>query len=500
MIFKGLSSELISHKTDYMDDMSQDQSQLQPVNITVPESLDSAVAIQQIVEATSAANRTAGDLVERKKFRAAKIALCRAITLDPHNYLLWCNLSSIMWNLRAFEDALACAKTSLSLNPDAIHKSCAQALLSMGNALVSLGQYDTALKAFDEADRLDPLIPDSKWNRSLLLLLLGDYTSGFKDYDLRIDLRKEEGDKDADKYKSPLWAGESLKGKTLLVLHDQGYGDTILYSRFLMESKVQEAKQIHFSTVPQLASLMWEFQLQVPILNYAPLSFVFPGTPLPETDYHVYLGSLPKLCSLSQESIPPDPGFIQSRASKEILGNGEYKIDINEPNVSPALKVGICWSGRQDFARNDERSIPLKLFLSLAENPHIWLYSLQQPQNVSQEIYDLGAEQFIQDLSPQALEKGWLGTATAILQLDLVVTCCTSVAHLAGVLGVPCWVLLHTEPYWIWGIEGSSSPWYPSVRLFRQRSDRRGDWTCVLEEVRSELVKLIQTKIRKAGV
>ncbi len=93
------------------------------------------------------------------------------------------------------------------------------------------------------------------------------------------------------------------------------------------------------------------------------------------------------------------------------------------------------------------------------------------------------------------MQKGWLGTATAILQMDVVVTCCTSIAHLAGVLGVPTWVCLHTEPYWIWGTEKDSTLWYPNIRLFRQRKDRRADWTCVLEEVRSELSKLVLQKM-----
>lgn len=446
---------------------------------------------QEVSEVLVEANKMAGQLVEQKKFRGAKVALCRALTIDPTNFVLWANLSAVLWNLRSYEDAFTAAKTSLQFNNHEDPKSRVQSYLGMGNACMSLGQYDLALKAFDEASALDPLQLDAKWNKTLLLLLLGDYTSGLKDFDLRIDWHRRQKDKTVqtkiseERYKSPIWNGEDLTDKSILVLHDQGYGDTILYSRFLAEIP---CRAIHVSTVPQLAALMWEYHGQVPGLR-----FVFPGTPLPRTDYHVYMGSLPRILNTTRETIPQDPGFIWTRTFREL--SKDFHIEIGEPKVQPAIKVGICWSGREDFSRNDERRIPLRLMLSLAENPHIWLYSLQMPNQVSKEIGDLGAETFIQDLSGEIAEKGWVGTATAILQMDVVVTCCTSVAHLAAALGKPTWVLLHTEPYWIWGHEGGSTPWYPSARLFRQRHDRRGDWTCVLEEVRSELSKLVQQKM-----
>jgi tetratricopeptide (TPR) repeat protein len=416
--------------------------------------------------------------------------------MDSTNFVLWANLSAVLWNLRSFEDALSCAKTSLQLNNHEDPKSRIQAYLGIGNACTSLGQYDIALKAFDEASLLDPLQLDAKWNKTLLLLLLGDYTSGLKDFDLRIDWhhrQKNPGEKTSEeKYKSPQWDGEDLTDKSILVLHDQGYGDTILYSRFLSDVRVSypSARKVYVSTVHQLAALMWEYQRQI-----SNLEFVFPGAPIPQTDYHVHIGSLPRILGITRETIPEDPGFIFIRALAELALNGDSCIEIAEPKVQPAIKVGVCWSGRKDFARNDEREIPLRLMLSLAENPHIWLYSLQMPEGVASEIEELGANQFIQDLSSEMHQKGWIGTATAILGMDIVVTCCTSIAHLASILGKPTWVLLHTEPYWIWGHEGSSTPWYPSARLFRQRHDRRGDWTCVLEEVRSELSKLVEKKM-----
>lgn len=456
--------------------------------------------------AVHAANKMAGELVKAKKFRAAKVALCRALTAAPHHHELWSNLSSVLWSLRSYEDALMCARNSLQFNSSEDPRSRYGALMCVGNSSVSLGDYETALKAFNdilenmtnpnlwrkegEGEEHIQRILDARWNRSLLLLLMGRYREGFEGYHIRIDRDKADYEKDR-RYTSPLWRGEELHGKSVLLLHDQGYGDTLMYSRFI-PWLADISHKVYISVAPALIPLLYSYEERIVNLKFLPY-----GVPLPEVQYHTYLGSLPVefLKMNPQAQFPPvDDGYANIRRRVQAdLGDPGVAVQVPEPKGSPCLKIGICWSGRVDFARNDEREIPLRLFLALAESPAFWLYSFQMGPK-SAEIDELGAEPFIYNLDKEMQGKGWIGTATAMMQMDLILTCDTSIAHLAGALGVPCWVLLHVEPYWPWGAKDSSTPWYPSVRLFRQDPYRRGDWTCVIEKVRAELYGLFKQK------
>jgi tetratricopeptide (TPR) repeat protein len=468
--------------------------------IQLPQHTEEEQIERNLGAAIVAANSMAGQMVEAGKFRSAKVALCRALTAAPEHYEIWSNLSSVLWSLRSYEDAVMCAENSLQFSPPEFAPRV-KALCSKANSLVSLGMHHEALHIYDDViarapkddERLEKLILEARWNRSLLLLSLFNYERGFEDFHLRIDRDKKEHQLDK-RYTSPQWRGEPLEGKRILLLHDQGYGDTIMFSRFIpwLCDQVGYYGRVYMAVAPNLVPLLINFErLGVKFLHH--------GAPLPQVDYHTYLGSLASYAILSSPvtdvSLDRGASYIRSRV-REDFGEQGVKIQIQEPKASPALKIGICWSGRTDFKRNDERAIPLHLFLSLAESPALWLYSLQMGPK-SQEIEDLGAAPFIANLDREMQEKGWIGTATAIMQLDVVVTCCTSIAHLAGTLGVPCWVLLSTDPYWVWGTAEDSTPWYPSIRLFRQRRDRRGDWTCVMEEVRSELFNLLREKAKR---
>lgn len=445
------------------------------------------LVVRDYASAVFGAVKLAKDLMDQEKYRGAKIALCRALTVNPNDPILWRNMSSVLWGLRSYQDALGAAK--LSLQMDSNSPGQASAFTNLGNALVSTGDYKQALQAFDQALKMQPDQEAAKLNRSLMLLLTGNYEEGFKDYNIRVDWHQRNLEAE-ETYQSPTWKGESLSGKTIHIIQDQGLGDTILHSRFLLWDTLLQARKIYFSIHPQLAVLMWDYCKNVPNIE-----FTYPGAPPPDVDYHVHIGELTKMIVDSPDGIPPDPSFILSTTVSELNRiRSHAKITIPEPKVQPALKVGVIWSGRQDFARNDERMVPFRLLMSLSENPYIWLYSFQVG-GPEKEIHDLGASEFIYDLSPEIKHKGWLGTATAMLQMDIIVTCCTSSAHLAGSLGLPTWIMLHTEPYWIWGLESSASKWYPSARLFRQSIQRQGDWTIVVEQVRGELSKLVQQKL-----
>lgn len=439
------------------------------------------------VEAVAAVNRMAGDLVNGKKFSAAKVALCRAIAAMPENYELWANLSSVLWSLHAYEDSLQCAQTSLKCNPNQDYTRI-PALVSAGNAHMAMSRYDLALIFYNEAasfrDEEHPA-NDARWNRCLLNLAGGNYLEAWPDH----YLRAIHTGRIKDDLPGKMWEGESIHGKSLLVVHDQGTGDTIMFSRYLEEIiNNYMAVQVYLQIPVELFSLFGGFE----DLGIRLIPLGRNNTPrLPDVDYHCYFGDLPAIFKTTIHSIPrPSPLFL-AEVNKAQEESWKSNIHVDNPRIDGSLKVGICWTGSPHHPRDDIRNIPLRLLASLAENPRIWLYSLQMGK-ASEEVRELGLQYFVMDFSPQIQDKGWMGTASAMMQMDVIVTCDTSVAHLGGTLGKPTWVIIPTEPYWPWGNFDARTPWYPSVRLFRQVQEQRGSWLHPVEQVRGQLVSMIE--------
>jgi len=188
------------------------------------------------------------------------------------------------------------------------------------------------------------------------------------------------------------------------------------------------------------------------------------------------------------ENVYPEPGLLLKNAMR-------HKNSVTLPGVDDTmLKIGIAWTGNPQMKRNSERSVPLEEMLKLAELPNVVIYGLQIG---TQDINRLGADQLVCDLTHDIKSLGFAGTAAVMLNLDLVITCCTATAHLAGALGVPCWTLLCQNPYWMWLRDRSDSVWYPNTRLFRQK--KMCDWSPVIDEVKSELALYSVQSERKAA-
>jgi hypothetical protein len=213
------------------------------------------------------------------------------------------------------------------------------------------------------------------------------------------------------------------------------------------------------------------------------------GVPIPPCSYSVVIGSLPFHQHCTLETLPADPGLIRKRAE---VCMSMARANVPNPLGPNPFKVGICWTGNPGQDRNVERTVPLELLLSLAAHPNVWLYSLQAGPG-REELHRLGAEDLVFDLGGQMKERGLTVAATAVLQMDLVITCCTSIAHMAGALGVPTWVMLCRSPYWVWMHERGDSPWYPSVKLYRQ--SRQDDWKSVVQRVRDDLIDLVDARL-----
>ena len=421
----------------------------------------------------------ATQLLPARKYHAAIAATKRAIHVTPTSRELWTNLGSYYWNIQEYEEARAALQRALCIDPDYAPACCNLALV-----MASMQRHTDAERLFNRALEIDPDYLGCKWDRSLFRLARGDYEQGFAEYETRIPFRKQQGKRVYPEFEAPFWNGEDLTGKSIYVASEQGLGDTILFSRFL-PWLAQQAAQVYVCLSQPMTSLLWEFRDLITLLPE--------GIPIPKTDYAMVMGSLPHRYGITLETIPDDPGLILKR----VQGYHETSaIKLPAPEGPNPLRIGLCWTGNPEQDRNDERSIPFELMLGLVANPQVWGYSLQVGAGEA-DVYRAGAKQLINDLGPELRGRGLTAAGAVMLDLDLVITCCTSIAHLAGALGVPCWVVLCNDPYWLWLQGRSDSLWYPSLRLFQQPEP--GDWRSVMAEVQSELNRLLEQRILRHG-
>lgn len=356
------------------------------------------------------------------------------------------------------EEAAQCYQRALAINPEYLH-----ALNNLGAACRALGELDRAVECYRRVLARDPEYADAQWNLGLAQLQLGNYEAGWQGYQWRfrkVDPIPEKG------FPQPLWDGGDLAGRVILLHAEQGFGDTFQFVRYA--SLLAERGGI--------VVLECQSEPIAGILRSVPgvARVLVRGEALPHFDCHAPLMSLPYLCGTRLESVPasipyltPDPARLDFWRSR-ITGSG--------------LKVGLVWAGRKSYQDDLKRSLTLKSFAPLAGVTGVSLFALQVGDGADQmaappaglQLADLG--QGVRDFSD---------SAAIVAGLDLVISADTAVAHLAGALGKPVWVLLPKACDWRWLTERSDSPWYPTARLFRQT--RRGDWPEVLERVARQL-------------
>lgn len=320
-----------------------------------------------------------------------------------------------------------------------------------------------ALRCYDRALAIDPRAGVVRWNRAIALLALGDYEEGWKEYESRWNLVHMALDRRLVDRKE--WNGAPLDGKTILVYTEQGLGDAIQFARFGAQlEKRWKTARIVVECDPSLVSLF-------ATCDWVD-SAIARGMQRPEFDEHVALLSLPRILGAPLNALPTEPAFppvhrpIVSRIRKR---DGE-------------LHVGIVWGGRSPNPALARRSLPLEMLAPIAQIPNVRLHSLQVG-DTSGQLERSSFRARINDLAPHI--KDFVDTAAAMRELDLVITIDTSVAHLAGALGVPVWVMLIRNADWRWLVDRTDSPWYPSARLFRQRT--AGDWQPVVDDVAAAL-------------
>jgi len=335
--------------------------------------------------------------------------------------------------------------------------------LCWGNLHIRLGQPEAAIKAYTKVLEMNPDNPIAHWGIAWPLLQLGDFKRGWQEYEWRYRATRLR----PKPISAPLWQGEPLAGKRIYIYSEQGYGDTIQFLRYLRMLKEQGAHVI-FRCQTELESLIRRYPYIDEVVTENP-----PGS---ELDFHHRIMSLPQYFSNSVEEIPDATGYL--RAEPELCQQWKQRLDSHN-----ALKrIGLVWSGNPDNKVNRDRRFQLDELLNALSGYKANYYSLQlgEPATELAELRDrFEIEEFAADLTD------FEQTAAVMSNLDLVISPCTAVTHLAGALGRPCWVLLSYNADWRWLRDRDDSPWYSSLRLFRQT--QLGDWAPVFKAVATQL-------------
>ncbi|MBL6947078.1 MAG: glycosyltransferase family protein [Rhodospirillales bacterium] len=426
-------------------------------------------------------------------------ALHAAVTLKPDFPQAWNNLGLAMHDAGRFEEALECYNNALNGKPD-----YAAAYLNMGNALGQMGRPDAAAVSFQKAIVLDRTLFEAHNNLGNVLkdlerfeaaaacyekviqaepenfgahknlgivrLVQGDFEGGWPEYSWR---RRDPDDPvfRVRAYKQPLWDGEDLTGKTILAYPEQGLGDTLQFVRYLPMLRQTGAHVIFDAPLP-MARLFKDLDGVDTMLQS--------GDTIPPFDFHISLMELPRLFHTTLETIPAGGAYL--KADDGLIGDWAERLG-QKQDPKQGLRVGFVWGGNPDHANDRNRSIDPELFTPLVEAPGVEAFSLLVGRDGEAEHVFGDA---IRDLAPQLTD--FSETAAAIANLDVVISVDTSVVHLAGALGARVWTLLPFNPDWRWMMEGDASPWYPTMRLYRQA--RKKTWESVLEPVAEDLAEL----------
>jgi len=435
--------------------------------------------------------------VKKQDYTQAQIHYEKALQLNPNYIDAQCNLGVLYTQKQQFEQAIVCFKKALEIDNTHLDTLChlgnaynclndsALALVYLEKAymlneehpytLSSLGLFyktknkvSTAISYYQKAIAIDPFYANAHYNLALSALLNGDYELGWQEYEWRY-VANQRFTPVQQFPNQPYWQGELASDKTLLLYMEQGFGDAIQFIRYLELVAKYVAKiivQCHpalhrlFSTLPEISQL----------IDFA--------QPLPSFDLVCPLMSLPYLFKTDLNTIPSKFPYLQP----------DKKISFPLPINKNKMAIGFVWAGNPSHKNDKQRSIEIRYFQTFADLTNVQFYSLY----IGEKQHELTQLDFVHPIIKIAENPiDFAETAVAILQLDLIITVDTSVAHLAGALNKKTWVLLPFSPDWRWLLERNDTPWYASMRLFRQ--PLAGDWNSVFIQLKQALLQEFPT-------
>ena len=414
---------------------------------------DRAITLQP--DFAVAHNNRGSILAKNDRDQAAALASYdQAIVLNPRYADAHNNRAAALNKLERFEEALAAANLALSLNPDS-----ALAHDARGNALTGLRRFEEALADYDRGMTLQPGLINSYWNKAMLALLMGDLEVGLKLYERRWETDFQK--KDFRPMDKPLWLGEeSLTSKTIFIHLEQGLGDSLQCARFI-PLLAERAARVIVETPGPLIALFAESFRQPNVM------IVASGTPIPVFDYQCPIMSLPLAFKVTVDTIPNTVPYLQVPPAK--LAAWQQKL-----GPKTKRRIGLVWSGASVHPNDHNRSLALGLLDPLLQQPYEF-HSLQKEVRPYDQLLMHLLCNHAADL------QDFTDTAALVAQMDVVISVDTSVAHLAGALGKPLFVLLPYTPDYRWLLDRDDNPWYPTARLFRQPV--RKDWPNAISRV-----------------
>lgn len=386
-----------------------------------------------------------------KDYTRAATAFKRARQLEPKSGAIDYNLGNTCYKLGQVAQAEALFRSAVEKDP-----RDSASWNNLGKCLKELNRLDESIETYDRALEIAPEHALARYGRAISLLTAGRLPQGFKDYEGRFHLVTPRH------FPQPKWTGDPAPGQTLLLYAEQGFGDAIQMVRFLPAVR-ERLGHVILECRPELQTLFQYSKCADIVVPY--------GAEIPRFDCRLSLISLPHILGIDLANLPNRTPYLQAPRCAGL------------PPAPPGrLKVGLAWAGNPDHHQDAARSIRLKQLAPILNLPGISFYSLQKPiPAVDRPCLQTLPAAFYLNLNLA----NFLQTASIISQMDLVITVDTAIAHLAGALGKPVWILLQHSPDWRWLLDRSDSPWYPTARLFRQ--EERNEWAAPILQVADAL-------------
>lgn len=396
-----------------------------------------------------------------RQFAPALAAYDKALALEPSHIVIHAIRGDVLQSLLRYQEAVQAYNRFLSYVPQQ-----AEAWNSRGLALQALGRLEEALESYRHAEILDPALAPARLNRSLCHLLMQDFEQGLPLYEWR---KRMPQPMEAHIFAQPLWTGtEDIRGRTLFCYVEQGLGDAIQFYRYV-GYLIERGAKVILSVPDSLLALLSHAKPAVELIGSGKMPSRF--------DFHIPLASIPMAVGMTVGTIPSASAYVSAERARVSF----WKSRLGDQG----FRIGVAWQGKEDIRGLEGKSFPISALAKIAGLADIRLISLQKGQGCEQ-LHCLPAGMRVEHYDFDEGPDAFLDTAAMMMACHLIISADTAPAHLAGALGIPTWVALKYIPDWRWFLGRNDSPWYPSLRLFRQ--PQLGDWPSVFEAMAKELI------------